>query len=190
VTKITMLLAVALACIQATPAFGCINGVLLAGEEAEREVARVERMLRAGHYRQVIDWAEENEVSGYLLRRRVNLLELTARIRLKARERIAVRNGLPDLVYELEQLRTRSGDDPFVLARLAEALVLVPSSVEEARTLIEQLIKRDLMPDAEAWATGAFARRLSGDEVGSRAALRRCRQIAGRRRHACDLPLA
>ncbi len=46
------------------------------------------------------------------------------------------------------------------------------------RAIIEDLARKDLMPDAFAWRTLAIARRLAGDAAGANLADDRCRATA------------
>lgn len=78
----------------------------------------------------------------------------------------------------LRQLLKGAPDDPYLRARVAEALSYKPGGDDEALTLLADLAERDLMPDAEAWATLALLRGRRGDEAGRAAAMERCARIS------------
>ncbi len=84
------------------------------------------------------------------------------------------------VVRAFEQLAAAQGKAarPPLLARLAEAQARIPAVRPAARATLEQLARRDLVPDAEAWAALADLRGEVGDAAGQKAALERCRKLA------------
>ena len=183
----------AAALIVAVPAlaYACLNGVLIIEQDDIRELDRAERLLVAGkleatdsvieRYRRY--YGEFEGKRAHAFSQRVRLLDATVGLRLLVREKPI---DLARLVSVTRQLRNLQADDgrtpPLFKARLAEALVLHPSGMNEAKLLITDLEKRDLMPEAEAWVTLAKVRAYLHDVDGMSAALRRCEKMAGKRK--------
>ena len=192
--KLIGLVAAALIAAVPAPAYCCLNGVYIIEDRDIRELADAERLLVAGRYREALAaietydvWNDEFEgaqVAAFL--RRARLLDATASLRL-----IAQRKPIPQepLATAVRRLRFLQADDgrtaPLIKARLAEALALTPGGMPEAKLLISDLEKRDVIPEPEAWVTVAKVRAYLRDVDGMSAALRRCEQMAGKRKHVC-----
>ncbi len=82
---------------------------------------------------------------------------------------------------------TKAGD-PSVKTELAEALARLESHRQEARGILEELAKKDLIASPEGYAALAELRRAAGDEPGQRAAAERCRAMAGEGAGLCGAP--
>jgi predicted Zn-dependent protease len=169
------------------PADACINTVLK-GQPAARTIKRAEALLRAGEHARVIMLLSQRRFSDEGLRGRADLLERTAEVRLLAADQERNPADMQDAADYLRELRDAAPDDPLIQARLAEALAFVPEAQAEARTLIEDLVTRDLMPEPEAWLTAARVRAAASDAEGVEAALESCVKIARGRKHICRLP--
>ena len=61
---------------------------------------------------------------------------------------------------------------------------------DEASKILEDLAARDVIPDAEAWASLAVVRNRKQDTAGSDAAMAQCKKVArgGRRNPVCKIP--
>lgn len=94
-----------------------------------------------------------------------------------------------NLLWSVEVLERQSGskaDDVALKTDLAEAMARVPERRQEARTILEDLAKRDLIASPEGYAALALLRRQSGDTDGQRLALKRCEAMA-KNQDACAL---
>lgn len=69
---------------------------------------------------------------------------------------------------------------PRALTDLAEALALHPNHRQEAKRILEDLAKRDLVTSAHGWAALARLRHAAADADATQAALTRCRQMSAR----------
>ena len=69
-------------------------------------------------------------------------------------------------------------DDVSLKTDLAEAMARVPEHRDEARTILEDLAKRDLIASPEGYAALASLRSQSGDADGQKLALKRCEAMA------------
>lgn len=78
----------------------------------------------------------------------------------------------------LERQSTAKADDVSLKTDLAEALARLPERRAEARALLEDLSKRDLIASPEGYAALASLRSASGDVDGKKAALERCQAMA------------
>lgn len=178
-SKLPSLIALVIAASVAVPtsAWPCGNPVSLAGNKAVRELKRAEDQLRAGKYRSLIYYTREHEFLDARLQARAELLETTARMRLR---RDAA--TMAEATTTLRSFRATTPDDPIIQSRLAEALLFDPTeaSATEARTLIEDLVTRDVVPDAVGWVIAATVRDRAGDTAGRDVALLRCTK-AGKR---------
>ena len=90
-------------------------------------------------------------------------------------ERAANLEWAVDTLREIDKVKK---SDPASQTELAEALARVDSSRDEARTILEDLAKRDLVTSPEGYAALASLRQRAGDDAGRRAALERCRSMA------------
>ncbi len=174
-SKLASLIALIVAASVAVPtaAWPCGNAVQLAGNKAVREIKRSEDALRTGNYRTLVHYLRNHAFADAVLHDRAELVQVTARMRSwKDKEAVT------DAIATIRQQRASSADDPILQARLAEALVREASeaSVTEARTLIEDLAARDVVPDAVGWAIAATVRDRGGDTAGRDAALERCKK--------------
>lgn len=178
------------------PARACVNGVELQVDPKTRDVARAERWLRAGHIRHSMGLAGRtlHELRGRRrtgpLGARLNRVLAVSTVRLAGRVDRGTWRGRPrlpesDRVENLEWARgvlsdlARGDDDPVDHARLAEALGALERWAEAAR-ILEDLDRRDLMPDARSYVTLARARDALGARRERDQALRGCRAVVGR----------
>lgn len=176
---------VAVALIAALPgtAWPCLNPVELRGNKAVKELQRAERLLREGKYRPLAYYSETHAFTGARHQARAELIDVTARMRLTYAE-----PSYEDPSSFVEFFTARldaTKDDPLLQSRLAEALLLEGSEASLARagTLVEDLIARDVAPEAATYMVAASVRARAGDATGRDAALARCRAIAKQRRN-------
>jgi hypothetical protein len=86
-----------------------------------------------------------------------------------------------NVTWSIDVLRRQSAtkaDDVALKTDLAEALARVPEHRAEARGLLEDLAKRDLIASPEGYAALAMLRSQSGDTSGQKLALERCEAMA------------
>lgn len=81
------------------------------------------------------------------------------------------RANLEWAVATLRSIDERQKNNPAIVAELAEALSTLPEHQQEALATLEDLARRDLVPNPYAYRALARLRRLTGDEAGKRAAL-------------------
>lgn len=174
--------AVALAAVLMIPAVAwpCGNATYLQGDRAVAQVNKADKLLAAGKPEkalELVDWRYEYEGK---LQERADLIAMVARLR--------VGRITPEDAAEWFEARLKDNpEQPYVVARLAEAYAAMPKKTERARKLLEDLHARDLMPDGEAYATLAALRDGAGDAEGRDDALASCRKVA-KRKAVCKLP--
>lgn len=86
-----------------------------------------------------------------------------------------------NVAWSVEVLKRQSAsktDDVALKTDLAEAMARVPEHRQEARTILEDLAKRDLIASPEGYAALAMLRSQSGDADGQKVALKRCEAMA------------
>jgi hypothetical protein len=71
----------------------------------------------------------------------------------------------------------RESDNMVVRSEYAESLAVVPGLADYAYDVLRELAVDDLMPTARGFALLAQLQQSRGDQVGSEASLRRCREI-------------
>jgi hypothetical protein len=81
-------------------------------------------------------------------------------------------------VEVLERQSESKVDDMALKTDLAEAMARVPEQRQRARTILEDLAKRDLIASPEGYAALAMLRSQSGDADGQKVALKRCEAMA------------
>jgi hypothetical protein len=94
-----------------------------------------------------------------------------------------------NLAWSVQVLRRQAdskNDDVALKTDLAEAMARVPEHRAEARTILEDLAKRDLIASPEGYAALAALRSESGDADGQKLALKRCEAMA-KSQDACSL---
>lgn len=89
-------------------------------------------------------------------------------------------------VTVLKRQSESKGDDVGLKTDLAEAMARVPAHRVEARSILEDLAKRDLIASPEGYAALAALRRETGDVNGQKLALQRCEAMA-KSQDACSL---
>jgi len=89
-------------------------------------------------------------------------------------------------VAVLKRQSASKSDDVALKTDLAEAMARIPEQRAEARAILEELAKRDLIASPEGYAALASLRRESGDADGQSVALKRCEAMA-KNQDACVL---
>jgi hypothetical protein len=89
-------------------------------------------------------------------------------------------------VEVLQRQAQAKADDVALKTDLAEAMARLPEHRQEARTILEDLAKRDLIASPEGYAALASLRSQSGDADGQKLALKRCEAMA-KSQDACVL---
>jgi hypothetical protein len=128
----------------ATPAYPCLNGTVLDGDEAARRVVQVEAALEAGNYGEASRLtAVDHFLNDHVVARWNDAKTL---LYLRVDPRKAARRAV-------EYFSARTKHDPKSIkhrAWLAEAYGAAGKKQEALRIFLE-LRERDLMPDAFAW---------------------------------------
>lgn len=94
-----------------------------------------------------------------------------------------------NLAWSVGVLKRQSesqSDDVALKTDLAEAMARVPEGRAQARSILEDLAKRDLIASPEGYAALAQLRSQSGDADGQKLALKRCEAMA-KSQEACAL---
>jgi hypothetical protein len=94
-----------------------------------------------------------------------------------------------NLAWSVTVLKRQSdskADDVALKTDLAEAMARIPEQRAEARTILEDLAKRDLIASPEGYAALASLRSQSGDADGQKLAMKRCEAMA-KSQDACVL---
>lgn len=175
----------------------CLNPVRLSANKAVKKVKALEDKLRAGKNEEL--WREQMrfDIADPALRARATLILTIAAMRLR-------KEDAPRMYWEmredrvedetplarLRRLNAAGPENPLILARIAEGLVLenTDASWTEASTIIADLQARDLMPDPEAWVTLAQVRAHAKDTAGRDAAIVQCKKVARWRKAVCIVP--
>lgn len=176
-------------------AIPCINATLLRGNKATKRVKLAETLLEQGKYDKAASTLEPRlyEFEDKALARRAEIIYMVSTLRGDSYRAEHAFNVLQDLLRD-------SPDDPYLSARVAEALAwradyqpsgssrLQPLDKDDARkmrgdaiAMLLDLDKRDLMPDAMAHATLALLHHRNGDAAARDASLARCRKMTKRR---------
>ena len=94
-----------------------------------------------------------------------------------------------NMAWSVSVLKRQSegqSDDVSLKTDLAEAMARIPEQRVEARNILEELAKRDLIASPEGYAALASLRSQSGDLDGRKLALKRCEAMA-KNQDACVL---
>jgi hypothetical protein len=163
------------------PAYPCVNGVMQ-HEEAIKMAIAIEQALEKADYTaavRVLDRWDSQKVQDQDVRARLQdasyLVELRTRMYEPSR-------AVPEFVVKHFEVRAKAKDVRFK-AWLAEAYEAT-GKTEEARKILEDLKRRDLMPDAFAYVTLARLTTVAADRE---AALASCKQRA-KNKTICTVP--
>jgi tetratricopeptide (TPR) repeat protein len=166
----TIAVVAALGILYPAVAWSCINGLILETDDARKRVARAEQLVSSGNHRE----------AGQVLRNRGEYwFQVGDRGLMTRRQRVLaevdLRAGrLAPAIRSFRTLRKLRPDDPYLDARYAEALAGTQRGRPEALRILEDLERRDLIPDEHAWAALARLRDWAGDPAGSDRATTRC----------------
>jgi ATP/maltotriose-dependent transcriptional regulator MalT len=174
-------LLVAAAALAATPsrAHACFNEVARTVEDDVRLVQRAEKLLEGGLYakagRTLKGWKFSN----------ARLRERTADVRAVVALRL--RTSKDDITWVVDHFKARTeakagAKDVRFRAMLAEAY-FATGKLDEARTILTDLVQRDLMPDEYAYVT--LAKMSSGTE---RYELWKTCRTKAKNKDVCELP--
>lgn len=169
----------------------CPNPIRLSGDAQVRQVRKAERALAYGDLARAVALtsAADYRFEGPVLARRARLISAVAALRRGDAGVVVGFQTMAPILAQLEALHAARPDAPLEQARLAEALVRGdPAAQARARALIEDLVARDLVPDAHVWLTAARVRIAAGDADGAAAALAMCRKRGKRYKVACEVP--
>jgi hypothetical protein len=196
VLRISVAVALVVAVAFPGAAFPCGNAVYLEKDDAVKQLKQAEIALEAGDFDKALrltSW--QYEYPDAALARRARMVQQVGALRGGKPQaspmlaRTANAEGakrIAAIVEALEQIRTEAGekssDAPLFTARLAEGY-LAAGKREEAKGLIEDLAKRDLIPDAHGYLTLAAVR----DGKQRDEALGRCKTVA-KKKTICVLP--
>jgi hypothetical protein len=167
-------------------AWACLNAMMLEGNEAVKQVKKAEKLLVRGKLDQArrlvnpmrYEFVDEG------LDRRAQIVRATVDIRVpKARRNKYMLEGAQKT---LAGFHASFKNDPVIAARFAEALAVDGRDNKRSRQMLEDLAKRDLMPDAYAYRTLARLRNSAGEGEGAKQALARCRKMT-KRKAICSL---
>jgi len=172
------LVAAAALVLTASPAQACMNGVIMEQSEVVKNLRLAEKALKKGKPKQVFRLLKaDHYIGGNKLLKRVRLIKAVAHLRMGKTKKA-------ERVFR-SQLR-RDKDNPFLQTRLAEALHKRRGEDPiEAWKIMDDLEKRDLIPDARGYAVLAHLRGRSKDAKGQQRALDMCRAIAGSQSKVC-----
>jgi predicted Zn-dependent protease len=88
------------------------------------------------------------------------------------------RKNLAWSVNTLRRALALKQDDPGLMTELGEALAVLDSGREEARSILESLAERDLVASPQGYKVLAELRQQAGDEAGQMLAMKRCENMA------------
>lgn len=156
-------------------ATACENEVLISTTEARKLLLKAESALAEGKYDKVVEMTSDIEVKDEALARRLKRVRSVGFLRT---------NYISIALDMLETLLKQAPDDPYLKARVAEALSKLrknkQANTKRALTLLEELDKADLIPDAEGDLVLARLRAAAKDTEGSAKALARCQKRSSR----------
>lgn len=167
-------------------AAACGNAMFVEDDAAVKQVAEAERLLVRGKLTEAEEKVHPRiyrfDAPG--VRRRAEVVWAAAVFRgLGANAQSwRVKEGLRSLEKQL----MADKDSPVLLARIAEGQSLAPDTHAAALASLEDLAKRDLMPDAFAYRTLAQLRAGAGDKAAALAALEVCKSMT-KRKAVCSL---
>jgi len=163
-----------------TPAWPCLNGTIMEGDEAVRRLAQIESLIDTGQYVDASGLLGSDDSVHWLDER------LTGRVN-DARMVIALRTSRRSAASAVTYFSARSKAQPKNLryqAWLAEGYANL-NKREQALAILTDLHKRDLMPDGFAYVT--LAKLSNGADVDQW--LDVCRKRA-KTKSICTIPMA
>lgn len=170
------------------PAEACINGVEMSRKTAVQLINQAEVALAEGNARAALILLDRKLGIDELFSRNAKLEQRLERLWAVARLRAGEAADIGRAIKVLrEQLETEKAN-PWLKVRLAEALSRTTQGIEEARQLLEELAKQDLIVDPEGFATLATLRKRAKDLPGAEQAMTRCKAMAKKPAVCSDTP--
>ncbi len=165
----------------------CLNAMRLSGSKAVKRVAAAERFLNRGKLAKAQSLVEPSDVefAGAGLQRKADTVFHTVALRNSKRPDWRQKAALQFFTAE----HKRAPKDPLITARYAEVLALSDATTAQARTELENLAARDLMPEAQGYATLARLLSKAGEPDQAKAALTACKNMT-KQKAVCRLTLA
>lgn len=156
-------------------AYACGNAIFLDGDDASQQVKQAEKLLAAGKNKQALQKVEpyRYRFNGKGLQRRAVLVQAAIKFRAP---KINYRSAEFYIGY-LEKELEGSKDDPLLTSLLAEGYAVEAETAAKATEMLEDLAKRELMPDAFGYIALGTLRAKAGDQDGAKAALTLCKKM-------------
>ena len=159
-------------------ALACRQVISIDGGKALQRVKRAERLVAIGKYRKAARLVDSQRYAFEAgLNRRLLLLRSSIAFRAPRYAHDSHDQFIARLESSLEEDRAEDREDPVLLASLAEGYALAKHTEDKARKILEDLAKRDLLPDGYAYASLGTLRSKAGDTDAARAALDSCRRM-------------
>lgn len=156
----------------------CGNPIYIELNASPKLVAKAEAALEQGRNRRAMYLLDRvTSEKDKQLAKRIRMIHAVAAMRWLRNPEASDKYNRPP-VKVLRSLLAEDPENPYLRARVAEALTYKKDGVGEALQILGDLETRDLMPDAEGWGTLALLRERTGDKNGRERALARCRAIA------------
>jgi hypothetical protein len=165
-----------------TPALACGNSYRYELDPKTNMLVRAEESLHEGDFKKAyklaadatgaVGKAVEGKASPSKLDpMRARALRVAAIAAIKSKGAVAgEKNAVATQTWAVDQLRVladRENKNPYLMARLAEGLVLQPEGAAEALVILAKLADDDMMPDAAAWLL--YGQLSTDDKVKTRA---------------------
>lgn len=153
---------------------------LLEGDAGLQTVLQAQRLLVAGKNREVHTLLAAHTFRDRALGEQALIIKSSAAFRIHFEDPLK-RVQFVELHVSWLEFEFAKKNDPLIAARLAEGYAVYQDTQGKAKTLLEDLVIHNSMPDAFAFATLAQLRAKSGESIAAGDALRQCNKIAERK---------
>ncbi len=184
--KLRIALVLSAALLGPSIADACVNSMMLEGDAAVKQIAKAEKMLEQGKLGKASNLVASHEV--YFREKRMRDKANLVRYTVVARKKKATEFQVKQAKDFFERARTQKPKDPLLISRQAELLALSAKTTAQAQEALEDLAKRDLMPEAQGYAALARIHERAGRKDAAKGALGKC-QAMTKHRAVCSLAL-
>lgn len=179
-----LLLSCGIVCSSPAIASACINGVLLDSDEVAKHIKQAERLIAAGKYKKALQKMRRVE---FYFDQQDPFAAPTPKLKHRAtivNASIVFRSGEGagrDYVKTLQEDLKNNKDNPLIISLLAEGLFLKRQTAPDARTMLEDLATRELIPNAFGYVVLGSLRSHAGELESAKEAFASCRKMTKHR---------
>ncbi len=184
--KLGLALILSISLVGTSVAMACINSMRVDGDDAVKQIAYAQHLLAKGQIakaERLVD-PREYHFGDPGLQKKAHVIAHTAAVRSGKVATYRIEAATSFFRAQLQE----NPEDPLSIARHAEALALATKTADKARAALEDLVERDLMPEAQSYAALARLYSKAGEKAAANRAVASCLKMT-KHKTVCALKL-